>query len=200
MTPAPPCCTRSAHISVCSRDVASMRMLRYAGTGWVAGAGRLEVERGTLRRPLAILHAVHTLTRVSSELGVENNPYMIAHGIYNTVRRCADRGPTPTISDSLYEESWREDCFIVGSIQQSKACKTHAGRRSRCDEDRAATRSGGEKGGGGLPLEKRAPRKQTETSKPGRRDSTHAKVSVAEQSTQLCKFGQKIAIHHVQGS
>jgi hypothetical protein len=47
---------------------------------------------------------------------------------------------------------------------------------------------------------------ETETSKQARRrreghsTRTQTKVSVAERSTELCKFGQNIAIPHVQGS
>ena len=47
---------------------------------------------------------------------------------------CADRanwvqkGPS---SGSPYEESRREDGFIVGSKQQSKACNEHAGQRAK---------------------------------------------------------------------
>ena len=50
-------------------------------------------------------------------------------GVVNLVT-CVSVYTTDT-HDSLYEESWREDSFIVGSNQQSKACKKHAGRRAR---------------------------------------------------------------------
>ena len=39
------------------------------------------------------------------------------------------------LNHSLCEESWRKDGFIVGSIQQSKACKGMRGSA----QDRAAT-------------------------------------------------------------
>ena len=53
--------------------------------------------------------------------------------------------PAHALLASLYEGSRREDGFIVGSIQQSKACKGMRGGA----QDRAATCPAGERGGGG---------------------------------------------------